>query len=276
MGKLSGQTAIVTGAGQGIGLSIAQKLAAEGANVVANDLDEATCREVVDGIVDQGGAALAVPGDVTEANFGERAVNDALALFGDVHIIINNAGYIWNTSALNHTDEQWAAMIDMHLTAPFRLLRAAGAHFRNEAKRLISAGEPLPCRKIVNISSVSGIFGAATQVSYSAAKSGVVGMTKTLAKEWGRYNVTVNAVAFGHIATRLTQPYEDAPEEITIGGRAHKVGLTKQQVTQIQEMTPLGRTGTPDDAAGAVVLFCYPESNFVSGQILVASGGLEM
>ena len=276
MGKLSGQTAIVTGAGQGIGLSIAQKLAAEGANVVANDLDEATCREVVDGIVDQGGAALAVPGDVTEADFGERAVNDALALFGDVHIIINNAGYIWNTSALNHTDEQWAAMIDMHLTAPFRLLRAAGAHFRNEAKRLISAGEPLPCRKIVNISSVSGIFGAATQVSYSAAKSGVVGMTKTLAKEWGRYNVTVNAVAFGHIATRLTQPYEDAPEEITIGGRAHKVGLTKQQVTQIQEMTPLGRTGTPDDAAGAVVLFCYPESNFVSGQILVASGGLEM
>ena len=276
MGKLSGQTAIVTGAGQGIGLSIAQKLAAEGANVVANDLDEAACREVVDGIVDQGGAGLAVPGDVTEADFGERAVNDALSLFGDVDIIINNAGYIWNTSALNHTDEQWAAMIDMHLTAPFRLLRAAGAHFRNEAKRLISTDQPLPCRKIVNISSVSGIFGAATQVSYSAAKSGVVGMTKTLAKEWGRYNVTVNAVAFGHIATRLTQPYEEVPEEITIGGRAHKVGLTKQQATQIQEMTPLGRTGTPDDAAGAVVLFCYPESNFVSGQILVASGGLEM
>ena len=276
MGKLSGQTAIVTGAGQGIGLSIAQKLAAEGANIVANDLDETTCREVVDAIVDQGGAALAVPGDVTEADFGERAVNDALSLFGDVDIIINNAGYIWNTSALNHSDEQWAAMIDMHLTAPFRLLRAAGAHFRNEAKRLITSDQPLPCRKIVNISSVSGIFGAATQVSYSAAKSGVVGMTKTLAKEWGRYNVTVNAVAFGHIATRLTQPYEDAPEEITIGGRAHKVGLTKQQVTQIQEMTPLGRTGTPDDAAGAVVLFCYPESNFVSGQILVASGGLEM
>ncbi len=276
MGKLSGQTALVTGAGQGIGLSIARKLAAEGANVVANDLDETACADVVGDIAAQGGASLAVPGDVTAPDFGERAVGEALSHFGDLDIIINNAGYIWNTSALNHTDEQWAAMIDMHLTAPFRLLRAAGAHFRNEAKRLISAGEPLPCRKIVNISSVSGVFGAATQISYSAAKSGVVGMTKTLAKEWGRYNVTVNAVAFGHIATRLTQPYEEAPEEITIGGRAHKVGLTKQHITQIQEMTPLGRTGTPDDAAGAVVLFCFPESNFVSGQILIASGGLEM
>lgn len=276
MGKLSGQTAIVTGAGQGIGLSIAQKLAAEGANVVANDLDEAACADVVTQIKERGGSALAHPGDVTDPKFAEQAVGTALAQFGDLHIIINNAGYIWNSSALNHTDDQWAAMLDMHLTAPFRLLRAAGAHFRSEAKRLISSNEPLPCRKIVNISSVSGIFGAATQISYSAAKSGVVGMTKTLAKEWGRFNVTVNAVAFGHIATRLTQPYEETPEEITIGGRAHKVGLTKEMITQVQEMTPLGRTGTPDDAAGAVMLFCYPESNFVSGQILVASGGLEM
>ena len=276
MGKLSGQTAIVTGAGQGIGRSIAQKLAAEGAHVVANDLDEAACEEVAAEIAGNGGSSLCVAGDVTQPDFGERAVAEALSHFGDLDIIINNAGYIWNSSALNHTDDQWAAMIDMHLTAPFRLLRAAGAHFRGEAKRLISTDQPLPCRKIVNISSVSGIFGAATQISYSAAKSGVVGMTKTLAKEWGRFNVTVNAVAFGHIATRLTQPYEDTPEEITIGGRAHKVGLTKEMITQVQEMTPLGRTGTPDDAAGAVMLFCYPESNFVSGQILVASGGLEM
>ena len=128
-------------------------------------------------------------------------------------------------------------------------------------------------RKVVNISSVSGTTGAATQIAYSAGKAAVVGITRTLAKEWGRFNVTVNCVAFGHIETRLTQTYEGAPPTIQVGERAYRVGLSTDQAEAARASTPLGRTGSPEDAAGAILLFCLPESDFVSGQILTCAGG---
>ncbi|MDX2032375.1 MAG: SDR family oxidoreductase [Blastocatellia bacterium] len=272
-GKLSGKIAIVTGSGRGIGRAIAMKLAEEGAAVVINDLDEGPVQETIAALEARGRTAYAFPGDVTAADFGERMLSETLARFGGVDIIVNNAGYIWNTAIQNHTDEQWYAMLDVHATAPFRLLRAAAEYFRDVSRREATQGS-IACRKVVNISSLSGVYGAATQLAYSAGKAAVIGMTRTLAKELGRYNVTVNCVAYGHIATRLTQPIGDAPRTIEVNGRELKVGLSQNAIEMGKALTPLGRPGTLDEAAGAVYLLCIPESDFISGQVLHCSGGL--
>ena len=182
-GKLEGKTALVTGAAQGIGRAIAIKLAFDGACILANDVDENELTRVCDTIRSSGGVCEALVGDVTEPDFGDQAVGKSLDLFGDLHIVVNNAGYIWNSRIVNHTDEQWYAMMDVHATAPFRILRAAGRHFRQAHKNNASA----LTRKVVNVSSVSGLYGAESQFSYSAAKSALVGMTRSLAKDWGRY-----------------------------------------------------------------------------------------
>ena len=268
--KLEGRVAIVTGAAQGIGQSIVQKLANEGAQVIANDLDADLLAENADKLTEQGMTAHALPGDITEQATTEALVSTALERYGDLHIVVNNAGYIWNSAAVKHTDEQWQAMLDVHATGPFRLLREAGHHFRQQA----STESPDKLRKIVNISSISGIYGAATQVAYSSAKAAVVGMTKTLAREWGRYHVTVNCVAFGYIDTRLIETFEDQPNRVTIKDRDHPVGLTAAQRESVKEMAALGRLGRPEDAANAVYLLCIPESDFITGEVLVASGGL--
>jgi 3-oxoacyl-[acyl-carrier protein] reductase len=186
---------------------------------------------------------------------------------GRLDILVNNAGYVWNSAVHNHTDEQWQAMLEMHATAPFRLLRAYGRWLRETGREEVA-------RKVVNVSSVSGVYGAATQLAYSAGKAAVIGITRTLAKEWGRFNVTVNAVAFGHIETRLTQPYSGTPPTIDVDGRDYAVGLSESQIEQQRAMIPLGRPGTAADAANALYLFCAPESDYVSGEILVCSGGL--
>jgi 3-oxoacyl-[acyl-carrier protein] reductase len=269
-GTLAGRVALVTGAAQGIGRAIALKLASEGARVFANDLDADRLALLASAIGEMGGACETFPGDVTSADFGDRAVTACVERFGDLHALINNAGYIWNSRIANHTDEQWYAMIDVHATGPFRLLRAAGRHFRDMAK----AGRMERARKVVNVSSISGLFGEATQFSYSAAKSALVGMTRSLAKDWGRYNVTVNCVAFGFVDTRLTQAFQGDVPEIAIGDRKLKVGIDAAQAELMKTMIPLGRAGTPEEAAGAVYLFCLPESDFISGEIVVASGGL--
>jgi 3-oxoacyl-[acyl-carrier protein] reductase len=167
-------------------------------------------------------------------------------------------------------------MLDVHATAPFRILRAAAPWFRETARRETEELGAPRCRKVVSISSTSGVFGAATQLAYSAGKAAVVGITKTLAKEWGRLNVTVNCVAFGHIQTRLTQTLEAGPATIDVHGRAHKVGLAPDHVSLLSSITPLGRAGTPEEAAGAVWLFCVPESDFITGEVLVCSGGLSL
>lgn len=269
-GKLSGRVALVTGTAQGIGRAIALKLASEGASVLANDLDGEGLETLQQEINDSGGTCQILQGDVTAPDFGDLIVAETLDRFGDLHILVNNAGYIWNSRIINHTDEQWYAMIDVHATGPFRILRAAGRHFRAKAKQ----GDIDRARKVVNISSVSGVNGAPTQFSYSAAKSALFGMTRSLAQDWGRYNVTVNCVAFGFIETRLTQAYQDEIPRIDIQGHQVNVGLGEAQISQMKNMIPLGRAGKPEDGAGAVYLFCIPESDFVSGEIVVAGGGL--
>jgi 3-oxoacyl-[acyl-carrier protein] reductase len=274
MGKLDGKTAIVSGAGRGIGRSIALKLAAEGASVVVNDLDPDPANQVVGEITGAGGRAVACPGSVADPDFGERFVGTATQHFGGLDIVINNAGYTWDTVVQKMTDEQWDAIIDVHLRAPFRILRAAQPVISKAAKAEAEQGLEVH-RKVVNISSVAGLYGNAGQVNYASAKAGIVGLTRTLAKEWGRYKVNVNAVAFGFIETRLTAASADGSATIDIEGRQIKVGVNPALLEMAKRTIPLGRPGTPDEAAGSVVMLTYPEADYVSGQIIVTGGGFE-
>jgi 3-oxoacyl-[acyl-carrier protein] reductase len=270
--KLEGKVALITGSGRGIGRSIALKLAVEGAHVVVNDLDEAPALEVVEAIRQAGGQAVACVGSVTAPDFAERFVGTAVSEFKGLDIIVNNAGYTWDNVVQKMTDEQWYAMMDVHLTAPFRILRAAQPVIRALSKQEKDAGQ-IVVRKVVNISSVAGLFGNAGQTNYSTAKAGITGMTQTLAKEWGRMNVTVNCVAYGFIKTRLTVSAE-SDSTANIDGRDIKVGVNPDLMAAMERMIPLGRGGSPDEAAGAVYLLCIPESDYISGQTLMCSGGL--
>ena len=275
IGKLEGKSAIVTGSGRGIGREIARMLAREGARVVVNDLDAEPANETVSALQAEGAEAVACVGGVAAPDFGERIVAQALDSFGGLDIIVNNAGYIWNTTIQKNTDEQWYAMMDVHATAPFRILRAAAPFIREAAKRERAEGRRV-MRKVVNISSISGTMGAATQISYAAAKAAQIGITLTLAKEWGRYNVNVNAVAFGSIATRLTQVWTSEKATVNIAGKTLAVGHSAESMDELSHLTPLGRQGSQEEAAGAVYLLCLPESDYISGHVLVCSGGLNM
>ena len=273
MSTLERKVAIVTGSGRGIGREIALKLAAEGAAVVVNDLDEGPAQQTVADIEAAGGRATACVGSVTEEDFAERFVQTAVDTFGGLDIIVNNAGYTWDSVVQKMTDEQWAAILDVHLTAPFKILRAAQPVISAAVKAAKAAGEPVPCRKVVNISSIAGLGGNAGQANYAAAKAGVTGLTKALAKEWGRLNVTVNTVAFGLIKTRLTDAPADGGSTIDVAGREIQVGVNPQLLGAMEAMITLGRAGTPTEAAGAVYLLCLPESDYVSAQTLVCGGG---
>ena len=273
MGKLQGKVALVTGSGRGIGRAIAMKLASEGACVVINDLDEAPAAETVNDIKAAGGEAIACNGSVTAPDFAERFIGTAVETYKGLDIIVNNAGYTWDNVIQKMTDEQWYAMMDVHLTAPFRILRAAQPVIRGLTKAEAEKGSRI-VRKVVNISSMAGVFGNAGQANYAAGKAGIMGMTQTLAKEWGRMNVTVNCVAFGLIKTRLTAATADGNATANIEGREIKVGVNPDLMAMLENGIPLGRGGTPEDAAGAVFMFCIPESDYVSGQTLLCSGGL--
>jgi 3-oxoacyl-[acyl-carrier protein] reductase len=271
-GKLDGKVAIVTGSGRGIGAAIARKLASDGATIVINDLDEGPAADTLRAIEQAGGKGIVVAGDVAAPDFGERMVQSALSGLGRIDIVVNNAGYIWNTTIQNHSDEQWYAMMDVHATAPFRLLRALTPYLREASRQENNA----VTRKIVLISSASAVYGAATQLAYATAKAALFGMTRSLCKEWGRYNVTVNCIAFGYIDTRLTQRLDKGPATIEVKGRDFKVGLPPQYSQAVLDATPLGRFGKPEDAANGVYLFCIPESDFISGQTIVVGGGLQL
>lgn len=271
-GKLDGRIALVSGSGRGIGREIARKLASDGARVVVNDLDSDMAHETAATIRGAGGEALVCAGSVTEDGFAETFVGTAVNEFGGVDIIVNNAGYTWDSVVQKMTDEQWRAIIDVHLTAPFRILRAAQPVIAAAAKEEAAKGREV-FRKVVNISSIAGTGGNAGQINYSAAKAGIIGLTRTMAKEWGRYKVNVNAVAFGPIRTRLTEGNAKGGSTIKIDDKEIRVGVNPELLHQMEQMIPLGRVGTPEEAAGAVYLFCLPESNFISGQYVICGGG---
>ncbi|MET7988459.1 SDR family oxidoreductase [Streptomyces sp. NPDC005281] len=265
MGTLDGKVAIVSGSGRGIGREVALKLAREGAAVVINDLDKEPAEETVADIVAAGGRAVACVGSVVDDDFAERFVNAAVDSFGGLDIIVNNAGYTWDTVIQKMTDEQWDAILDVHLKAPFRILRAAQPY--------IKANPTSYHRKVVNVSSVSGQYGNPGQANYSSAKAGVIGLTKTMAKEWGRYKVNVNAVAYGFILTRMTEATAADDTFVEIEGRRIKVGVAPQIAEAVKRTNPFGRPGTPEEAAGAIYLLCTQEANYISAQVVTVDGG---
>jgi 3-oxoacyl-[acyl-carrier protein] reductase len=265
---LEGKAAIVTGAARGIGRAIATRLAGAGASVLINDLDEEAAREAASALP----RAQHLAGDVTKPEFPQQLIAAMLDRFGAIDIIVNNAGYTWDNVIQKTGDEQFQAMLDIHVVAPFRILRAASGWIRETAKKEIAEGRRV-MRKVVNITSIAGTDGNAGQSGYSSGKSAVIGLTRTLAKEWGRYNVNVNAVGFGLIETRLVQPLDPGAAPVEIQGRQIVFGVQPKALEAARQATPLGRLGTPDEAAGAVLFFCSPLSDYVTGEVLICGGG---
>jgi len=267
---LTGKTAIVTGGGRGIGRAIVHRLVSAGANVLACDLDQQALQETQASARNSDRVAL-ICADLMEPAVPQQIVDAALEAFRSIDIIVNCAGFSWDSVIQKTSDEQFQAMLNIHVVAPFRLLRAASDYLRTTAKRETAAGQRV-MRKVVNITSISGTEGNPGQAGYSAGKSGVIGLTKTLAKEWGRYNINVNAVGFGLIQTRMTQPL--TPEaKIEMAGKEIPIGVQRAMLDSIAAACPLGRIGTPEEAAGAVLFFCSPLSDYVTGEVLICSGG---
>lgn len=272
--KLQDKIALITGSGRGIGRALAIKLASEGAKVVVNDLDQAPADEVVSTIKAAGGEAIAYVGSVTTDDFAENFVEVALKNFGTADILVNNAGYTWDAMIHKATDEQFDAMYDIHLKAPFRLNRAFANMVIPVAREEASEGKE-KFRKIVNISSIAGEYGNIGQVNYSSMKAALGGMTKSLSKELGRHKINVNSVAFGFIETRLTEATNEK-KTITVEGREIGVGIPEKVHSGFSQMIPLGRGGTAEEAANGIYLFCIPESDYISGETVVVGGGLRM
>jgi 3-oxoacyl-[acyl-carrier protein] reductase len=271
MKLLDGKSAIVTGSGRGIGRAVATLFAEHGAHVVVNDLDGDVAESVVNAINASGGVAKACVGSVTAPDFPEKIVQTAVQEFGKLDIIVNNAGYTWDAVVQNITDEMWDAMIDVHLTAPFKIVRAAVPYMREAAKQEIAEGKRVH-RKIINVSSTSGVAGNPGQANYSAGKMGVVGLTKTMAKEWGRFSINVNAVAYGFIETRLTAAKEKQ-QAVHVGENEIQLGVPDQMRQMAMNFIPLGRAGTPEEAAGPVLFLASPLSDYVTGHVLLVTGG---
>lgn len=271
---LKDRVAIITGSGRGIGQAAAKLFAREGAKVVVSDIDQEPADATVEEIKAAGGEAIAYVGDATAEGFADGIVKAAADTWGAIHIIVNNAGYTWDGVIQKMTDKQWQAMLDIHVTAPFRIIRAAAPYFRDAAKKEQAEGKNI-ARKIVNISSMAGTSGNAGQVNYSAAKAAILGLTRTMAKEWGRFNVQANAIAYGWIETRLTRAKEQT-EDLEREGEKVAIGIPEAQRQMMKMVIPLGRPGTPQEAANAILFFASPLSDYVSGQVLLVSGGLSL
>ena len=268
MGVLDGKAAIVTGSARGIGRATAELLAEHGAKVLINDLDGDVAEQAAGEIQ---GETTVFAGDLTKPGVPDDLVKKALDDFGQLDILVNNAGYTWDGVIHKMEDEQFQAMLDIHTVVPFRIARAAAPYLRETAKKEREAGDEV-FRKIVNVSSISGTMGNAGQANYSAAKAGLVGLTKTLAKEWGQFKINVNAVAFGFVETRLTASKEGA-ETIERGGQAIQLGIPDQMRQMASAIIPLGRPASPEEAAGGIFILCTPWANYIHGQVLHITGG---
>ena len=269
MGVLDGKAAIVTGSARGIGRATAALLAEHGARVLVTDLDEDVAREAAEGIA---GETAVFGGDLTKDGVPEAVVQRAVDSFGQLDIVVNNAGYTWDGMAHKMSDDQFRAMLEIHTVVPFRLCRAAAPYLRDAGKADKEAGREI-FRKVVNVTSISGTQGNLGQANYSAAKAGLVGLTKTLAREWGPFKVNVNAVAFGFVETRLTAASDEGGEAFVKDGVEIPLGIPERMRQMAPMIIPLGRPATPEDAAGPIFFLCSPWSNFVHGQVLTASGG---
>ena len=270
MGLLEGKSAIVTGSARGIGRATAELFAANGASVLINDLDADAAEQAASEIE---GKTAVYAGDMTKAEAADELVNTASEAFGSIDIVVNNAGYTWDGVAHRMSDEQFQAMLDIHTIVPFRVARALAPHWREAAKAEAADGQEV-FRKLINVSSISGTMGNAGQVNYSAGKSAVVGMTKTLAKEWGQFKINVNAVAFGFVETRLTAAKDEGAETVKApDGSDIQLGIPEQMRAMASMIIPLGRPATPEEASGPVLFLASGLADYVHGQVLNVTGG---
>jgi len=276
MGKmLQDKVAIITGAGRGIGRATAMMFAEEGAKVVVSDINAEPAEETVAAIKKTGGYAVIYVGDVSVPEFAQGIVQKAVDIWGAIHIIVNNAGFTWDSMVHKMTEEQWDKILEIHLKAPYRIIQAAYPYFCDAAKQEIKENGRATARKIINISSVAGVGGNLGQANYSSAKAGIIGLTKTMSKEWARYNVQSNCVAFGFIDTRLTHNKEKGIE-VDMGEQKVVVGIPAKEREIFIRMIPMGRFGTPEEAASTILFFASPLSDYVSGQVLICGGGFSM
>ena len=268
MGILDGKVAIVTGSARGIGRATAELFTSQGAQVLINDLDADVAQQTASEI---DGETIVFGGDLTKPGVCDELVAKVVGAWGRVDILVNNAGYTMDAPIHKMTDEAFQRMLDIHSIVPFRMCRAVAPHMREPAKAEREQGVEV-FRKIVNVSSISGTMGNAGQANYASGKSGVVGLTKTLAKEWGQFKINVNAVAFGYIETRLTAD-KDGDNTMEIDGETVQLGIPSQMRQLAPALIPMGRPGTPAEAAGGVFLLCTPWANYITGQVLTISGG---
>ena len=243
--NLTGQVALVTGASRGIGRAIATELAARGATVVGTATTEAGAASIGEYLSAHGGKGIVL--DVRDGAACDASIDAIQKEFGALHILVNNAGITQDTLAMRMKDDDWSAVIDTNLTAVFRLARGV-------MRGMIKARGG----RIVNITSVVGSAGNAGQVNYSAAKAGVAGFTRSLAKELGSRGITVNCVAPGFIDTDMTK------------------GLSPTQIASLTGQIPLGRLGQPEDIAAAVAFLVSPAASYVTGTTLHVNGGMYM
>jgi 3-oxoacyl-[acyl-carrier protein] reductase len=269
MGLLDGKSAIVTGSARGIGRATAERFAAEGAKVLINDLDAEVAEQAAGEI---GGETAVHAGDLTEEGAADKLVEAAVDAFGSIDIAVNNAGYTWDGVIHRMEDKQFQAMLDIHTIVPFRVARALAPHWREAAKAEAAEGNEV-FRKLINVTSISGTMGNAGQANYSAAKAGVVGLTKTVAKEWGQFKINVNAVAFGFVETRLTAAKEAGEKMTAPGGEEVELGIPEQMRAMASAIIPIGRPAQPEEAAGPVLFLASEMSNYVHGQVLNVTGG---
>ncbi|MET0559449.1 MAG: SDR family oxidoreductase [Solirubrobacterales bacterium] len=270
MGLLDGKSAIITGSARGIGRATAELFASEGAKVLINDLDGDVAEQAASEI---DGENAVFSGDLTKEGAADELVKAGIDAFGQIDAVVNNAGYTWDGVVHKRTDEQVQAMLDIHTIVPFRVARALAPAWREAAKAERNEGKEV-FRKIVNVSSTSGTMGNAGQVNYSAAKMGVVGLTKTLAKEWGQFKINVNAVAFGFVDTRLTAAKEEGGEMTSPTGEKIELGIPEQMRAMASAIIPLGRPATPTEASGPVLFLASPLANYMHGQVLNVTGGM--
>ncbi|KAJ5816511.1 hypothetical protein N7447_008744 [Penicillium robsamsonii] len=266
--RIDGHVVFITGGAQGIGRAAATLLASKGAKIVLADVDETKANEAVKELRLEGYEAACVVGDALDEAFPAKAVAAALKAFGKVNCLINNAGFCYDSAIHKMSDEKWDTVMKIHNYVPFRMIRALSTHWMNPQ----TADMP---KTVINVSSTSGLHGQMGQINYSTAKSGILGLTKTVAAEWARYNVRCNAVAYGWMDTRLTRPPTE--EKVVLAGQSIVTGIpANARKFRDTSDIPLGRPGTVDDAANVMLFLASPMSSYVTATCIECTGGRYM